>query len=91
MIIAAQKAMSKAFKPLQDVMTFLEQKWIVIRLNHLSPTKIPNETPKPTTDKTHNKIYWYDKLLGRILIDIIIIILGAIILYLIKHYLNLPL
>jgi len=47
---------------------------------------VPNETPNPTANNAKSKHDWYKKPLGLIAIGVIIIVFGAIILWVINHY-----
>ncbi|KKM17366.1 hypothetical protein LCGC14_1676470 [marine sediment metagenome] len=54
-----------------------------------SPVEIPNITPYPSTDITNNKRNWHEKPLGKVILDIIIIVLATFVLYLITQYTDL--
>jgi hypothetical protein len=59
-----------------------------------SPDKInsiPDSTPKPAGNNAEQKHYWYQKPIGLIGIGVIIIILGAIALYILEIHLDIHL
>jgi hypothetical protein len=52
---------------------------------------VPNETPKPTTNDTNTKLNPREPTLKKIAIDVIVIVLGAFVLWAIYHYFDLKL
>ena len=60
-----------------------------IPLNKIYPEE--DTTPKPTTNKTEAKHYWYNKPLGQIAIGVIVVVLGGVIFWVINHYLSINL
>lgn len=50
---------------------------------------LPNPAPYPTTNNTDTKHDWHNKPLGKTAIGVSIVVLGAITLWVLNHYLNL--
>lgn len=52
---------------------------------------IPDATPEPTANSTDQIHYWYQKPIGIIGIGVVIVIIGAISVYLIRFHIGIPL
>lgn len=75
---------------LNPMIGVVNQAIIELENNIKSPTD-PNPTQEPYLNKIENKHNWHDEPLGKIALGTIIIVLGAIILWVINHYLTLEL
>jgi len=52
---------------------------------------VPDTTPNPAANNTDAKHDWHNKPIGKIAIGIIVVVLGAVVIWLINHYLSINL
>ena len=52
---------------------------------------MPLQTPQPSSDNPNTIHNWHNKPLGKIWLGVIVIVFGSFVIYLIWHYLGIPL